>query len=111
MKPKSTPTSEFDRDADLKRVARAAASEVVAMAAAAASQVAETASGAARELAATTRVDLEHIKTDLAEIKTRLDTKYVTAEAFDPVKRLVYGLVALLLTGVVGGVLALILKA
>ena len=45
---KSVEALEQDRDADLKRVARAAATEVVAMAAAAASQVSDTAAGAAR---------------------------------------------------------------
>ena len=112
MKPKPTAEQyEQDRDADLKRVARAAATEVVAMAAAAASQVSDTAAGAARVLAETTRLDLQYIKDDLKEIKTRLEDKYVTAETFEPVKRLVYGLVTLLLTGVVGGLLALVLRA
>lgn len=108
--PKSTEADEQERDADLKRVARAAATEVVAMAAAAASQVSDTAAGAARLLAETTRLDLQYIKDDLKEIKTRLEDKYVTAETFEPVKRLVYGLVGLILIGVVGGLLAMVLR-
>jgi hypothetical protein len=102
--------SEQDRDADLKRVARAAATEVVAMAAAAASQVSDTAAGAARVLAETTRLDLQYIKDDLKEIKTKLEDKYVTAEMFEPVRRLVYGMVGLILVSVVGGLLAMVLR-
>jgi hypothetical protein len=43
--------------------------------------------------------------------KLRLEMRetYVTKEAFDPVKRLVYGLVALLLTAVIGAMLGLVI--
>jgi hypothetical protein len=58
-----------------------------------------------------TRVDLQYIKEDLRDIKERLDNKYVTVEAFDPIRRLVYGVVALMLTAIVVAVMALIIRA
>jgi hypothetical protein len=103
-------SSAQERDADLKRIAKAAATEVVAMAAAAASQLSDTAASAARVLAETTRLDLQYIKDDLKDIKVRLDNKYVTSEMFEPVRRLVYGLVGLILVSVVGGLLAMVLR-
>jgi ABC-type phosphate transport system permease subunit len=45
---------------------------------------------------------------DLEEIKTMLNSKFVTAEAFAPVKALVYGLVGLILTSVVIALIALV---
>lgn len=97
--------SQQDLDAALRRVAAAAASEVAAVAAAAAKQVAATASEAASALAENTRIDLQYIKRDLAEIKLKLESKYVTTEAFDPIRRIVYGLVGLVLTGAAAAVL------
>jgi len=49
------------------------------------------------------------IKADVFEIKVKLDSKYVTKEEFDPVKKLVYGVVGLILTTVFGALLALVL--
>jgi hypothetical protein len=94
----------------LKRVASAAAAEVVATAAAAATTVAATAAQAATAMTESTRVDLQYIKEDLRDIKERLDNKYVTVEAFDPIRRLVYGMVGLILIAVVAALLALIVK-
>ena len=45
---------------------------------------------------------------DIAEIKARLSDKYVTVEAFEPVRRVVFGLVAALVLGVVGALLKLV---
>lgn len=52
--------------------------------------------------------DISYIKRDVIEIKTRLENNYVTREEFEPIKRLVYGLVSLILVSVVGAVLALV---
>ena len=124
-------TSDADRDEDLKRVARLAAAEVSKIASAAASQLTDTASQAARTLAdlATQSVDLQYIKSSLGEIKVDLrafriglDTKVaaetfkegldskVSLEAFDPIRRLVYGQVALMLSAIVLGILALVMR-
>jgi hypothetical protein len=112
MPPKTTAATRNydDWESALKRVASAAAAEVVATAAAAASTVAATAATAATAMVESTRVDLQYIKEDLRDIKDRLDNKYVTVDAFEPIRMIVFGLVALMLTGVVGGVLTLIIR-
>lgn len=97
-------------DDAMKRIARVAAAEILAMAGASASPLSEAAAAAARTLAETMRVDLQYIKEDLKEIKMRLDNKFVSVEAFDPIRRLVYGLVALTLTSVVLGLLMLVVQ-
>ena len=55
-------------------------------------------------------VKLEFILKELDEIKAQLEKKYVSQEEFKPVKSLVYGMVGLILTAVVGALLTLILK-
>jgi hypothetical protein len=47
----------------------------------------------------------------LKAIKVRLDSKYVTQHEFRPVKMLVYGAVALTLTGFLGALVALITRS
>lgn len=56
------------------------------------------------------RKDISYIQKDISEINTKLDNKYVTVETFEPIKRIVYGLVGLILIAVVGAILALIIK-
>ena len=51
---------------------------------------------------------MEYIKSDIAEIKRKLDDKYVTKEEFETVKMIVYGLVSLILIGFVGALISLI---
>lgn len=46
----------------------------------------------------------------LKEIKDRLDTKFVTVEAFTPVRNVVYGLVSLILVAIVGALLAVVIQ-
>ena len=56
--------------------------------------------------------DIGHIKIDIVEIKRLfkdLSTNYVTKSEFEPVKKLVYGLVALILTSVVLAILAVVI--
>jgi len=55
------------------------------------------------------RVILKNMQEDLLEIKANLMSNYVTKEQFEPVQRLVYGLVALILIAVVTGLLASII--
>jgi len=59
------------------------------------------------------RADVERIKSDTKEIKTNQKTQYVTKEQFDgrvgPLEKLVYGLVGLILIGVVGALLGLVI--
>lgn len=56
---------------------------------------------------------LEYIKRDIKEIKAdikEIKEDYVSQAEFKPVKSLVYGLVSLTLTAVVGALLALVVK-
>lgn len=56
------------------------------------------------------RKDIEFIKENIQQIHEKLDHKYVSRDEFDPVKKLVYGLVALILTSVGVALIALVLK-
>ena len=51
---------------------------------------------------------IRQLRTDVTEIKQKLDSNYVTKEEFSPVRQIVYGIVSLILLGVVGAVLALV---
>ena len=102
--------TDCEREEELRQVARAVAAEVAHVAEDAARQVAATAAQAAKVLAETTHLELGYIKKDLEEIKLRLDCRFVSIEAFDPIRKLVYGMVGLILAGVVTAVLALIVK-
>jgi len=54
--------------------------------------------------------DLSYIRRDLNEIKHKLENEYVTRESFEPIKRVVYGLVSLILTGVGLAIVALVIN-
>lgn len=59
-------------------------------------------------------IHLQYIREELNKISVKLDTMteiFVTKEEFAPVKKLVYGLVGIVLTSVVVAVLALIIKS
>lgn len=70
--------------------------------------VAETAAGTATSLAVIS-TDVSYIKLQMTELKVKMDTGYVSKAEFDPVKKVVYGLVALILVGVVGAILGLVI--
>ena len=53
---------------------------------------------------------IEHITSEVSEIKRLLETQFVRSSDFAPVKNLVYGMVSILLTGVLAGLVALIIK-
>jgi hypothetical protein len=54
--------------------------------------------------------DVDYLKGRVDEISQKLDEKFVTQTEFDPIRKLVYGIVALILTSVVGAVLAVVLN-
>lgn len=54
--------------------------------------------------------DISYIKQDIKEIKDSVVTSYVTKDQFEPIKRVVYGLVGLILTSVVIAVVTLVLR-
>jgi len=54
--------------------------------------------------------NVEYIKKDIDEIKERLSNNFVVKEEFEPVKKIVYGLVSLVLIAVVGAIVALVVN-
>ena len=52
---------------------------------------------------------IKYIQRDIAEINGKLDNKYVTKSEFEPVRNLVYGMVAIILVAVVGALIALVI--
>ena len=53
--------------------------------------------------------DISYIKRDVAEIKTKLEADYVTRQEFEPIKKIVYGMITIILTGVLGAILTLVI--
>jgi len=54
--------------------------------------------------------DVVYIKADVKEIKEKLEVGYITRVEFEPIKKVVYGVVTLILIAVVGGLLTLVVK-
>lgn len=52
--------------------------------------------------------DISYIKQTVDKIENRLGRDYVTREEFDPIKKVVYGLVSITLIGVIGAILGLV---
>lgn len=52
--------------------------------------------------------DSGYIKDGLGKIQSLVENKYVTKTEFEPIKRIVYGMVGLILTAVVGALVALV---
>lgn len=69
--------------------------EAARKAAEVAAELAKTASLNAVE-SAKVSTNIDFIKADISDIKNKLDNKYVTMEAFAPVRNIVYGLMATL---------------
>lgn len=51
---------------------------------------------------------LDFIKSDIVEIKLRLDKFYVTQDQFTPVRNLVYGMVGVIMLSFIAGIASLI---
>lgn len=52
--------------------------------------------------------DIKYIQRDVMDIKSKIENDYVTREEFDPIKKIIYGLVTLILTAVVGALVGLV---
>lgn len=50
------------------------------------------------------------IEESVRNIESKLEGHYVTKEEFDPVKRIVYGIVTLMLTAVIVALLAVVIR-
>lgn len=51
---------------------------------------------------------VEYIEADVKSVKTKLEDDYVTQDQFEPVKKVVYGLVSIILVAVVVALVALV---
>ena len=54
--------------------------------------------------------DISYIKQEVSEIKNLITDKYVTLEMFEPVRRIVYGIVGIVLMAVIGALIALVVN-
>lgn len=54
--------------------------------------------------------DIVYIKKSVDDLALKVDHNYITKDEFQPVKQLVYGLVGLILTAVIGAIMALVLR-
>lgn len=54
--------------------------------------------------------DVRYIRDEVSEIKNKLEKDYVLRSEVDPIKRIVYGMVGLILTAVLAAGLTFILK-
>lgn len=53
---------------------------------------------------------IDELKTQFNNLEDKIDNNFVTKTEFDPIKRLVYGMVGVILTGVIMGILAIVIK-
>ena len=53
---------------------------------------------------------VDYVIEKVTKIEDKLDGDYVTREEFDPIKKVVYGLVSLILTAVVVALISLVLR-
>lgn len=53
---------------------------------------------------------LTYISADVAEIKQTLKADYVTNQEFEPIKKIVYGMISVILLAVIGAMVALVLR-
>jgi hypothetical protein len=54
--------------------------------------------------------DIKYIKSAVTELKGEVEGKYVTSIEFDPIKRLVYGLVGAVLFAVIAAIMAMVVR-
>jgi len=53
--------------------------------------------------------DVDYIKRDVMEIKAKLEADYVTREEYEPIKKIVYGMVSIILTAVFVALVGLVI--
>jgi hypothetical protein len=55
-------------------------------------------------------VDLEYIKQNVENINRKLECQYVQRMEFDPIKRCVYGMVGIMLSALLVGLVSLVMR-
>ena len=63
------------------------------------------------ELKADMKTQDSQVQSQIDKLYEELEKNYTKRESFNPIQKLVYGLVCLILTGFVGAILGLVLKA
>ena len=53
---------------------------------------------------------INNVQSDVKDIKVKLESKYVTQDQFEPIKKIVYGLVGLVLIAFAGGLINLVIQ-
>ena len=51
----------------------------------------------------------KELKNDISNLNDKVDSRFVTHDEFEPIKKVVYGLVGLILVSVVGALVALVI--
>ncbi|CAB4176042.1 hypothetical protein UFOVP1522_20 [uncultured Caudovirales phage] len=54
--------------------------------------------------------DISYIKKSIDDLSLKVDHNYVTKDEFDPIKKLVYGMVAVVLSSVVATLMTILVK-
>lgn len=54
--------------------------------------------------------DISYMKEKLDGVDQKISTHYVSREEFEPIKKIVYGMVTLILVAVVGALVSLVVK-
>lgn len=54
--------------------------------------------------------DIVYIKDQLSDVQTTLHSNYVLKSDFEPVQKIVYGLVGLVMIAIIGALMALVIK-
>lgn len=54
--------------------------------------------------------DISYMKDKLDNVDQKISTHYVSREEFEPIKKIVYGMVGLILIAVVGALVSLVVK-
>lgn len=54
---------------------------------------------------------LRRLREDIKDLDDKISKNYITKVEFEPIKRVVYGIVSLILVSVAGAVMALVIKS
>jgi hypothetical protein len=68
-----------------------------------------SATAAAAVVAAVQATDIHYMRTAIDEIKAKLEKDYITRIEFEPVRKIVYGMIGIILVAVAGAVITLVI--
>lgn len=54
--------------------------------------------------------ELKYLRGDVTDIKQKLEMEYVTRQEFEPIRKIVYGMVSLILVAVTGAIISLVVN-